>query len=110
MSSEAAPLTVAGRILVVDDEPVVLDVLRGLLSKEGHEVVGAPDAASARRAVESSGPWDAVLLDIMLPDADGMQVLRWLREAAPELATVMITAFGTVENAVAAMKLGAFHY
>ena len=46
----------------------------------------------------------------MLPDADGLQVLRWIRERQPELAVVMITAFGTVENAVAAMKLGAFHY
>ena len=62
------------------------------------------DAASGRALLESDASWDAVLLDLMLPDADGLQVLRWIRERQPELAVVMITAFGTVENAVAAMK------
>jgi DNA-binding NtrC family response regulator len=99
-----------GRILIVDDEPVVTDVLGTLLRKEGHEVLVAPDAATGRRAVESRGPWDAVLLDLMLPDADGLDVLEWLRERDPDTAVLMITAFGTVENAVVAMKLGAFHY
>jgi two-component system response regulator PilR (NtrC family) len=97
------------RVLVVDDEPVVLDVLRNLLNKEGYAVDAATDAATGRALLEE-GSWDAVLLDLMLPDADGLQVLRWIRERQPELAVVMITAFGTVENAVAAMKLGAFHY
>jgi DNA-binding NtrC family response regulator len=99
-----------GRILIVDDEPVVTDVLGTLLRKEGHEVLVAPDAATGRRAVETVGPWDAVLLDLMLPDADGLDVLGWLRERDPDTAVLMITAFGTVENAVVAMKLGAFHY
>ncbi len=99
-----------GRVLVVDDEPVVLDVLRNLLDKEGYAVDAAADAATGRAFLESEGSWDAVLLDLMLPDADGLQVLRWIRERQPERAVVMITAFGTVENAVAAMKLGAFHY
>jgi two-component system response regulator PilR (NtrC family) len=97
------------RVLVVDDEPVVLDVLRNLLNKDGYAVDAATDAATGRALLEE-GSWDAVLLDLMLPDADGLQVLRWIRERQPELAVVMITAFGTVENAVAAMKLGAFHY
>ncbi len=99
-----------GRILVVDDEAVVADVLRGLLGREGYRVEVAADAARGRALLEGDDPWDAVLLDVMLPDADGLQVLRWLRERQPDLAVVMITAFGTVENAVAAMKAGAFHY
>ena len=98
------------RVLVVDDEPVVADVLRRLLGKEGYVVDVAGDAASARAHLESGAPWGAVLLDVMLPDADGLTVLRWTREKYPEVTVVMITAFGTVENAVAAMKLGAFHY
>jgi len=102
--------TSEGRILIVDDEPVVADVLRGLLTKAGYEIDVAADAASGRALLETGGPWDTLLLDVMLPDADGLQVLRWVREQAPELAVVMITAFGTVENAVSAMKLGAFHY
>jgi two-component system response regulator PilR (NtrC family) len=99
----------AGRVLVVDDEPVVVEVLRGLLGKEGFEVDVATDAATGRERIESED-WDALLLDVMLPDADGMQVLGWVREHSPDLAVVMITAFGSVESAVAAMKSGAFHY
>ena len=100
----------SGRILIIDDEPVVADVLGTLLRKEGHEVVVAQDAATGRREVESGVPFDAVLLDVMLPDADGLDVLRWFHERQPDTAVLMITAFGTVENAVTAMKLGAFHY
>ncbi len=102
--------TLPGRILVVDDEPVVGDVLRTVLNPEGHRIEIAVDAASGRAALESGGPWDALLLDVMLPDEDGLDVLRWVRGSQPELAVVVITAFGSVENAVAAMKLGAFHY
>ncbi len=107
-----APETQAprSRILLIDDEPVVADVMRSLLVPEGHEVRVATDAASGRHEIENEGPFDALLLDVMLPDADGLEVLRWLRERQADLAVVMITAFGTVENAVAAMKLGAFHY
>jgi DNA-binding NtrC family response regulator len=102
--------TAAGRILIIDDEPVVTEVLGTLLRKEGHEVVSAGDATGGRRVIEADGPWDAVLLDVMLPDADGLEVLEWIRERDPDTAVLMITAFGTVENAVSAMKLGAFHY
>jgi DNA-binding NtrC family response regulator len=99
-----------GRILVVDDEPVVADVLGTLLRKEGHEVVVAQDAATGRGLFEAGGLWDAVLVDVMLPDANGLDVLRWIRDRDSDTAVLMITAFGTVENAVSAMKLGAFHY
>jgi DNA-binding NtrC family response regulator len=98
-----------GRVLVIDDEPVVVDVLRQLLSKQGYEVQIAGDAAAGRQSIEGL-EWDVILLDVMLPDADGMQLLRWIRERYPNLAVVMITAFATVESAVQAMKSGAFHY
>ena len=99
----------AGRVLVVDDEPVVVDVLRHLLKKQGFHVEVAGTAAAGRDLLDAS-EWDVLLLDLMLPDADGLEVLRWVREAVPDLAVVMITAYGTVENAVEAMKSGAFHY
>ena len=99
----------AGRVLVIDDEPVVADVLRGLLGKEGFDVEVASTAGEGRNLLEAD-QWDALLLDLMLPDADGLDVLRWARDRKPDLAVVMITAYGTVENAVAAMKSGAFHY
>ncbi len=109
MASESAD-ALRGRILIVDDEPVVADVLGTLLRKEGHDVHTAPDAGSGRALLETGGPWDVVLLDVMLPDANGLDVLRWIRERDPDTAVLMITAFGTVESAVSAMKLGAFHY
>jgi two-component system response regulator PilR (NtrC family) len=94
---------------VIDDEPVVVDVLRGLLAKEGFDVAVAGTAGEGRGFLEEES-WDALLLDLMLPDADGLDVLRWVRDRRPDLAVMMITAYGTVENAVAAMKNGAFHY
>jgi DNA-binding NtrC family response regulator len=109
MAPESADV-LHGRILVVDDEPVVADVLGTLLRKQGHEFVAAQDASSGRALIETDGPWDAILIDVMLPDANGLDVLRWIRDRDPDTAVLMITAFGTVENAVNAMKLGAFHY
>ncbi|MBD3867709.1 MAG: sigma-54-dependent Fis family transcriptional regulator [Acidobacteria bacterium] len=100
----------AGRVLVLDDEPVIQDVLRNLLEKSGYEVTVLGDAAAARKLLSEDGDWDVFLLDFMLPDEDGMEVLKFARKLHPELVVVMITAFGTVENAVSAMKLGAFHY
>ncbi len=100
----------AGRILIIDDEPVIQDVLRDLLLRAGYDVELASDAASARAVLEQGRGFETVLLDVMLPDADGLEVLRWIRDHDRDLAVVMITAFGTVENAVAAMKIGAFHY
>ncbi|MDH3628097.1 MAG: sigma-54 dependent transcriptional regulator [Acidobacteriota bacterium] len=105
----ALPEPSRGRVLVVDDEPVVVDVLRSLLQREGFEVAVAVDAAGGRRRL-NDGSWDCLLLDVMLPDADGMELLRWVRERDDQLAVVMITAFGSVQDAVAAIKSGAFHY
>jgi two-component system response regulator PilR (NtrC family) len=99
-----------GRILVIDDEPVVADVLRSVLGRDGHDVQVAADASTGRTMLEDEGPWDVMLLDVMLPDADGLEFLRWVRGGHPDLAVVMITAFGSVESAVTAMKTGAFHY
>ncbi len=99
-----------GRVLVVDDEPVVVDVLRNVLGKQGYQVDVVGDAASFRDVIAEDRGFDLLLLDLMLPDADGMQVLQWVREHCPELAVVMITAHGTIETAVEAMKSGAFHY
>lgn len=104
--SEPAP----SRILLIDDEPVVVDVLRGVLGRPGYHLESEADAAGCRRLLEERADWDVLLLDVMLPDANGLEVLRWVREHRPDLAVIMITAHGTIENAVAAMKGGAFHY
>jgi DNA-binding NtrC family response regulator len=109
MSAKRRSVGDSVRILVIDDEPVIADVLRDLLGGEGYTVTVAADAASGRDLLKSDD-WDALLLDLMLPDADGLDMLRWVRDRKPDLAVVMITAHGSVENAVAAMKSGAFHY
>jgi len=102
-------LSATARVLVIDDEPVVVEVLDDLLSADGYDVQVAVDGYSGRAKLEEDR-WDALLLDVMLPDEDGLELLRWIGDRFPDLAVVMITAFGTVENAVAAMKSGAFHY
>ncbi|HET9270713.1 MAG TPA: sigma-54 dependent transcriptional regulator [Vicinamibacterales bacterium] len=96
------------RILVVDDEQLVRWSLRERLTAEGHDVV---EAATAEEAVDKArDDIDLVFLDFKLPDGDGLSVLRKVKERTPDLPVILMTAFSTIENAVEAMKLGAFHY
>ncbi len=97
------------RILIIDDEPVLQDVLGTLLRREGFEVVQAGTAAEGLRLVEEQET-DLVLLDLMLPDRPGLEVLKELKKRDPELVVVVITAYSSVESAIAAMRDGAFHY
>jgi two-component system, NtrC family, response regulator PilR len=97
------------RILVVDDEEVMRDVLMTLLSQAGYDVTlaesGAEGLAAARR-----GSFDAAILDVMLPELGGLDVLEELKRVDPELVVLMITAFASVETAITAMRKGAFDY
>jgi len=97
------------RILIIDDEPVLQDVLATLLRREGYQVVQATTAAEGLRAAEE-GEIDLVLLDLMLPDRPGLEVLKELKGRDPEVVVVVITAFSSVETAISAMRQGAFHY
>ncbi|MGE5236570.1 MAG: sigma-54-dependent transcriptional regulator [Acidobacteriota bacterium] len=96
-------------ILIIDDEPVLQDVLATLLRREGFQVSQAATAADGLRVAEEQDA-DLVLLDLMLPDRPGLEVLRELKARDPEIVVVVITAYSSVETAIAAMREGAFHY
>ena len=99
------------RVLIVDDEPNVRLVLGTALSSVGYEVVDAEDGAKAIEVLTSSGPgFDLVLLDLQMPKADGMEVLFRLREAGNPVPVVILTAHGSIPEAVTAMKLGAIDF
>jgi DNA-binding NtrC family response regulator len=94
------------RILIVDDEPSLRDSLQRTLEREGHETVLASDLRSARRTL-SEGGFDLLLTDIRLGDGSGLDLVAEARAAGPKLRIVAITAFGSVETAVEAMRRGA---
>ncbi len=99
----------AKTILVVDDENSIIQTLSGILQDEGFEVISARDGETALQVVEDEGP-DLVLLDISLPGLDGLEVLQQLKEHQPLLPVIMVSAYGNVENAVKATRLGAYDF
>ncbi|MEJ5328673.1 MAG: sigma-54 dependent transcriptional regulator [Desulfobaccales bacterium] len=96
-------------ILIVDDEPQILKTVGGILTDEGFEVLTAADGDSALKTVREETP-DLVLLDISLPDRDGLEVLSEVKKQDPLLPVIMISAYGSVENAVKATRLGAYDF
>lgn len=96
-------------ILVIDDEPVLQDVLGTLLGNDGFEVHSAMSAAEGL-VVLAEEEIDVVLLDLMLPDRNGLDLLPDITNLAPDLPVIVITAHSSVESAIQAMREGAFHY
>ena len=96
------------RILVADDEPNLRRVLGAILSRDGYEVINASDGAEAI-ALADEGV-DVVITDLRMPKLDGMEVLRRMVADHPDVPVIMITAHGSVDSAVEAVKLGAFDY
>src|SRR5512141_1648958 len=97
------------RILVADDEPGLREFLVDALALDDHVVVPAPDGKAAAKLLDERG-FDLVITDLKMPGMDGMALLRKIRAEQPEVEVIVMTAHGTVDNAVEAMKLGAFEY
>ena len=95
-------------ILVIDDESLVRWSLKERLSSEGYDIL---EAGTAKEVLEQLAKGvDLLLLDFKLPDGDGLSILRRVKEQTPDTLVILMTAYSTIENAVEAMKLGAFHY
>lgn len=97
------------RILVVDDEESIREFLEIMLKKEGYEVTTAEDGAKAKEILTKKS-FDMVISDMQMPNVTGIELLRHVKESYPDLVFMIITAFGTTETAVEAMKLGAYDY
>jgi len=97
------------KILVVDDEPNVLDVIQSFLENEGYEVLVADSGASMMDSLEKTKP-NVILLDIRMPDIDGLQCLRIIKDRYPGIEVVMMSGFATVQMAKKSLEIGAFDY
>ncbi len=97
------------KLLVVEDDDLMLNMLRDNLTREGYEVTGATDGLQALAKFKEGG-FDLVLMDIKLPKMDGVTLLKRIKNTVSDVPCIMMTAYGTVETAVSAMKLGAFDY
>ncbi len=98
-----------GTVLIVDDESAIRESLQTLLELEGYTVDTASDGAEGLARL-AEHPYDLVLLDFAMPERNGIEVLQEIRQRDTELAVIMITAYGTVENAVNAMQTGATNF
>jgi two-component system response regulator PilR (NtrC family) len=98
-----------GSILVIDDEEIMREILDTLLTREGYEVRMAPGGVEGVEMARKTR-FDAAIVDVMMPEMDGLTVLDELKKLDDDLPVVMITAFASVETAIAAMKRGAFDY
>ena len=103
------PKTTRQRVLVVEDEPGIVDFISRGLAAEGYEVQAAFDGIEGER-LALSGEFDAVVLDLMLPGRNGMEVLRTLRRAAPRLPVIVLTARAEIEDRVEGLDSGAVDY
>src|SRR5438270_1746443 len=97
------------RILFVDDEKPLQELLRSELPRLGHEVTVCPDGKAAVKALEK-GRFDAAILDLRMPGMSGIEVLEHLKRVSPDTEAVMMTGHASMETAIEAMRLGAFDY
>lgn len=100
---------IKGKILVIDDEDIVRTSCNRALTPEGYEVKMAWNGLDGLK-MASEERFDVVLTDLKMPDMDGIEVLRKIKEEWPEIEVIIITGYQTVDTAVKSIKLGAFDY
>jgi two-component system response regulator PilR (NtrC family) len=102
-------MTNKGTIHIIDDEPIIHEVLGDLLTTEGYIVV---NSSNGEEALEKHSPqaYELILLDLLMPGMDGIEVLKRIKKIDPHSVIVIITAYASVESAISAMKMGAFDY
>src|SRR5246500_5730427 len=107
--NDGEPAAISGTVLIIDDEAGIRESLQTLLELEGYDV---ETAATGQQGLNRLGQrtFDLILLDLALPDRNGLDILAELRDRDPDLGVIMITAYGTVENAVKAMQSGATNF
>ncbi|HUJ27499.1 MAG TPA: sigma-54 dependent transcriptional regulator [Myxococcales bacterium] len=98
------------RILVVDDDAASRSLMEQILAEDGHAVTACSDGAEAIKRLDGDGEFDAVVSDIRMVDTDGLEVLDFVRQRAPETPVLLVTAFGNVDGAVDAIRRGAYDY
>jgi two-component system response regulator PilR (NtrC family) len=98
-----------GRILIADDEGSIRDGLVDVLTDEGYDVTGVADGVEAVNAIAQCS-YDVVVTDLRMPGADGLEVLRRVRELSPQSLVLLITAYASVETAIEALRNGAHDY
>src|SRR5512136_2754923 len=96
-------------ILIVDDDEVIQETLFDVLKKRGYDIFLAGSGKGALETIKKN-LIDLVLLDMRLPDVDGLDVLKRVKELDSEILVLMMTAYSDIQTAVAAMKSGAYHY
>ena len=103
-------MTATARILVVDDDGASRGLMEQILAEDGHQVIACSDGSEAIGRLDRDGEFDAVVSDIRMVDTDGLELLDWVREHAPETPVLLVTAFGNVDGAVEAIRRGAYDY
>ena len=109
MENSNVPREVKGKVLIVDDAPDTLEIIQKLLYYEGFDVTIALTGEEGVKKTEEEKP-DVILMDINLPGIDGTEALRRIRMVNPIQCVIMLTAFATVDNAIHALKEGAFDF
>jgi DNA-binding NtrC family response regulator len=108
--AEVGQMPRTGKILVVDDDPIVGRCCQEILADDGHQVSVVYDGDAALQRIEEGEAFDVALLDLKVPGCSGLNLVRAVRRVAPATEVVVITGYPSIENAKQSIRLGAFDY